>query len=192
MFCQQCVTKIDDGVTFCSNCGAKQVGAEDRPGNDFNAGNSQGQSTMNGQFNQSSNQQGFASQGYSQPNPNMYAGANTGGSPKRVSFGEAIKLFFMNYVNFDGRSTQSEYWWVVLFNFLVGLGVGWIPVLGWLVSLGLLIPGLSLSVRRLHDTGKSWVYLLMGLIPIAGFIILIVFYCQESDGDNKWGSAARN
>ena len=87
----------------------------------------------------------------------MYAGANTGGSPKRVSFGEAIKLFFVNYVNFDGRSTQSEYWWVVLFNFLVGLGVGWIPVLGWLVSLGLLIPGLSLSVRRLHDTGKSWV-----------------------------------
>lgn len=122
----------------------------------------------------------------------MYAGANTGGSPKRVSFGEAIKLFFVNYVNFDGRSTQSEYWWVVLFNFLVGLGVGWIPVLGWLVTLGLLIPGLSLSVRRLHDTGKSWVYLLMGLIPIAGFIILIVFYCQESDGDNKWGPAARN
>lgn len=168
MFCQQCGAQIDDGVTFCSNCGAKQVRVEDRPVNNFNAGNSQGQY-----------------------NSNMYAGANTGGSPKHVSFGEAIRLFFVNYANFDGRSTRSEYWWAFLFNFLVGLGVGWIPVLGQLVSLGLLIPGISLAVRRLHDTGKSWVYILMGLIPLAGFIILIVQYCQESDGDNQWGPAAR-
>ncbi len=114
------------------------------------------------------------------------------GSPKNVSFGEAIKLFFVNYANFTGRSTVSEYWYAYLFNFLVSLCTSWIPVLGGLISLGLLVPGLAVGVRRLHDTGKSWLYMLMGLIPLAGFIILIIQYCKKSDDDNKWGPAAKN
>ena len=53
-------------------------------------------------------------------------------------------------------------------------------------------PGLSIVIRRLHNTGKSWVYIFMGLIPLAGPIILIVQYCKESDADNMLGPAPRN
>lgn len=109
--------------------------------------------------------------------------------PQSVSFGEAIKLYFQNYVNFEGRATKSEYWFAFLFVFLVNLAVVWIPVIGQIASLAFILPSLSIAVRRLHDTGKSWVYLLFGLIPLAGFIILIVFYCADSDGDNQWGPA---
>lgn len=94
-------------------------------------------------------------------------------------------------MNFTGRSTVSEYWWAFLFNFLVSLRTAWIPVVGQLISLGLLLPGLAVGIRRLHDTGKAWYYMFMGLIPIAGFIILIIQYCKESDADNKWGPAPR-
>lgn len=105
----------------------------------------------------------------------------------KVGFGQAIALFFKNYVNFTGRSTRSEYWWAFLFTTLVGIVVSYIPVVGALLLVALYIPGLSISVRRLHDIGKSWTFLLMGIIPIAGAIILIINFCKESDGDNKWG-----
>lgn len=198
MFCQQCGTKIEDGFAFCTNCGAKQITATTSSNIATNNSN-QAQPIMNNQyvqpeqpFNQTVNQQGYAPQGYSQPYTYNYNQGLNDGSPKRVSFGEAIKLFFVNYVNFTGRSTASEYWWAFLFNFLVSLCLGWIPVIGQLVSLGLMLPGIAISVRRLHDTGKSWAYMLMGLIPLAGCIILIVQYCKESDADNQWGPAARN
>lgn len=206
MFCQQCGTQIEDGLAFCTNCGAKQAVASTAPANNEVINNAQpqpvvqSQPVMNGQytqpnnqFNQPANQQGYAQpNAYAQPNTYTYPNVNTSGSPKRVGFGEAIKLFFVNYVNFTGRSTASEYWYAYLFNFLVALCTSWIPVVGTLISLGLIIPGLAVGIRRLHDTGKSWVYMLMGLIPLAGFIILIVQYCKASDADNKWGPAPRN
>lgn len=194
MFCQQCGTQIEDGLAFCTNCGAKQVAVTDAPVNNEVINNTQSQPVMNDQYAQSNNQfyQPVNQQGYAQPNAYDYSNTNTSGSPKRVSFGEAIKLFFVNYVNFTGRSTASEYWWAFLFNFLVGLCASWIPVVGQLIMLGLLLPSLSVGIRRLHDTGKSWVYILMGLIPIAGFIILIVQYCKGSDADNQWGPAPKD
>lgn len=108
--------------------------------------------------------------------------------PGNVSFGEAVKNFFVKAFDFNGRATRSEYWWAFLFNFLVSFVTGMIGgVISGLVTLVFFIPGLSLGVRRLHDTGKSWVWMLLGLIPVLGVIILIVFYCQDSDGDNRWG-----
>ncbi len=108
-----------------------------------------------------------------------------------VSFGMAIKLFFIKYVDFTGRASRSEYWWAFLFSFLVSMVCAWIPVLGKVVMMGLMIPGLSIGIRRLHDIGKSWAWIFMGLIPLAGFIILIVYYCTDSDGDNLWGPGPR-
>lgn len=179
MFCYQCGTKIDDGAAFCTNCGAKQENsaAKEQPQQQQQTYTApqQPQAQMNGQY-------------------NAYGAANQDTIPGRrrsVTFGEAIKLFFANYANFEGRSTKSEYWWSVLFNFLVSVGTSWIPGIGTLVGLALLVPGLAVSVRRLHDTGKSWVYLLMALIPFAGPIILIVQYCKDSAFDNQWGPAAR-
>lgn len=109
----------------------------------------------------------------------------------KVGFVDAIKLFFKNYTNFTGRATKSEFWWAFLFQVVVGLVTGWIPVVGWLVSLAILIPGISICVRRLHDIGKPWPWILMGFIPIAGTIILIVYFVKDSDGDNQWGPAAK-
>ena len=123
-------------------------------------------------------------------------------SPKYCSFPEAIALFFKNYVNFNGRSTRSEYWWYVLFNSIVVLVLGFIAKLVGISdaagnspltsiwSLVVFIPGLSICVRRLHDIGKSWVSMLIVLIPLAGIIIYIVWMCQPSDTDNLWGPCA--
>lgn len=109
----------------------------------------------------------------------------------KVSFGEAIKLFFKNYTNFSGRSSRSEYWWVMLFNMIISaiFTIITIPVLTGLWSLVTLIPGLALAIRRLHDVGKSGWFLLIGLIPLVGVIILLVQYLKESEPANNWGPA---
>ena len=210
MFCQQCGTQIEDGLAFCTSCGAKQIAVADTPANNEKIGTQQPQPTVDAQYQQPdvqpayiahnqqpNNQPAYTAQTTTQPAFNtqpQYASIQQehSGSPKKVSFGEAIKLFFINYANFKGRSTASEYWFAYLFNFIVSLCTSWIPVIGMLVSLGLLLPGLSLGIRRLHDTGKAWTYMLMGLIPIAGIIILIIQYCKASDADNKWGPAPRD
>lgn len=114
---------------------------------------------------------------------------------KNVSFGEAVKLFFQNYANFNGRASKNEFWYAFLFIFIVDILLGvvstYLPPLSGLISLALFIPNLSLAVRRLHDTGKSWAYLLMVLIPLVGLIILLVQYCKDSQPDNQWGPAPR-
>lgn len=123
-----------------------------------------------------------------QNNQQQFVPAN-GASNGHVSFGKAIELYFKNYVNFTGRASRSEYWWAFLFEVLVMLVTLWIPVVGQLVTLALLLPSLSIAIRRLHDIGKAWYWYFMGLIPLAGFIIMIVLYCKESDGNNQWGPA---
>lgn len=138
-------------------------------------------------------QNGYATQQRQTPPTQNYAPTTfkTSGSPKHVKFGEAIKLFFMNYANFTGRSTASEYWFSFLFIFIVNLFTSAIPGIGAIISLAIFIPTLSVTVRRLHDTGKNWTYLLLGFIPFVGIIILIIQYCQPSAPDNVWGAAAR-
>lgn len=111
-----------------------------------------------------------------------------------MSFGEAVRSGFENYANFNGRSSRSAYWYWFLFAVLAGiaaniidLGVG-APIVSIIVALGLLLPNLAVGVRRLHDTGRSGWWILIGLIPLIGFIVLIVFYVQESDqGPNEYG-----
>ena len=103
-----------------------------------------------------------------------------------VGFGQAVALFFKNYVNFKGRAGRSEYWFAVLFTSLVSLAA-YIPYIGWMVCLAVLLPELSLAIRRLHDIGKSWPYIFMGFIPFAGIIIMFIKMLQPSEGDNKWG-----
>jgi len=92
------------------------------------------------------------------------------------------------FVVFSGRARRREFWLFFLASFVVGLVLGWIPVIGWLVSLALFLPSLSVGVRRLHDTGRSALSLLFVLIPLVGFIILIVFWAKEgTSGENKFG-----
>ena len=111
-----------------------------------------------------------------------------------MGFGQAISSFWANYANFNGRARRSEYWFSYLFWVLVYFGafvvdaiVGTVFVIAGLWALATLIPLLSVSVRRLHDTGKSGSYYLMGLIPFAGGIILLVYFLQDSVGHNAYG-----
>lgn len=95
---------------------------------------------------------------------------------------------FKNYAVFKGRARRKEYWMFVLFNLIVAFVIGLIEtligissILSTLYSLAVLLPGLSITVRRLHDTGRSGWWILIGLIPIVGSIILLVFMCLDSD-----------
>ncbi len=111
-----------------------------------------------------------------------------------MTFGDAIKMGFENYVNFDGRASRAAYWWWFLFAFLAGIAANILgaaldtSILSILVGLGLFLPGLAFAVRRLHDTGRSGWWVLIALIPLIGFIVLIVFLVGEGDdGPNEYG-----
>jgi uncharacterized membrane protein YhaH (DUF805 family) len=100
-----------------------------------------------------------------------------------------------NYVGFSGRATRTEFWMFSLFSFIVSVILtvidnvaGTNALLTNLYSLAVLLPSLAISFRRLHDAGKSAWWLLIGLIPIVGTIILIVFLCKDSqEGENQFG-----
>ncbi|PWE55953.1 DUF805 domain-containing protein [Metarhizobium album] len=111
-----------------------------------------------------------------------------------MSFTEAVSSALSKYVVFSGRASRSEYWWFVLFNIIVSIvaaGVDaalGIQAVGALVSLALLLPGIAVGVRRLHDIDKSGWWLLIAFVPLIGFIVLIYFFVQPSQpGDNRFG-----
>ncbi|MDE7349600.1 MAG: DUF805 domain-containing protein [Muribaculaceae bacterium] len=120
---------------------------------------------------------------------------------RQVSFSEAIsKALQQNYCNFSGRASRSEYWWFYLFNcivnwavwIIVGILSGWdmnvISIVVWIVGLALLLPNIGISVRRLHDIGKSGWWLFISFIPLVGAILLIVWFCQNSQmAPNQYG-----
>lgn len=125
-----------------------------------------------------------------------------------IGFGAAIKRFFKKYATFSGRASRGEYWWVVLFQFIISavlyaftlpsliaattaasqggtapqLGAGYYVANGLLTlwSLATLVPSLAVAWRRLHDTGRSGWYYLLGLIPLVGPIILLVFFASAT------------
>ena len=110
---------------------------------------------------------------------------------EKPSFKDCYIKFWKNYTNFSGRARRSEYWYVVLANVLVSL-VSMIPyvgpVIGGLYTIAVLVPTLALMVRRLHDLGKDWYYIFFALIPLAGQIILLVWFCTDSQvGTNEFG-----
>ena len=99
------------------------------------------------------------------------------------------------YATFSGRARRKEYWMFFLINLLIAMGIGIVEaiiglggILGILYALALLIPGIAVSVRRLHDTGRSGWWLLIGFIPFIGWIVVLVFMVLDSQpGDNEYG-----
>jgi uncharacterized membrane protein YhaH (DUF805 family) len=98
------------------------------------------------------------------------------------------------YLDFSGRAQRMEYWMFTLINVLVMLGLAIVDAvlgLGFLstiYALGVFIPSLAVAVRRLHDTNRSGWWLLIGLVPLVGLIVLIVFFVQDSQpGANEYG-----
>jgi uncharacterized membrane protein YhaH (DUF805 family) len=115
-----------------------------------------------------------------------------------MTFVESIKAVLTNYAGFTGRASRSEFWWFYLFTVLVSLvfnvlsggnAGSFFGIVSALVSLALLLPSLAVGVRRLHDIGRSGWYLLFALIPLAGIIILIVWWARAGDvSDNAFGA----
>ncbi len=106
------------------------------------------------------------------------------------------------YAVFSGRTRRKEFWMFTLFNFIIAIVLfglaaatsrggqpgGIFMILYYLYALAVLLPSLGVAVRRLHDTGRSGWWLLIGLVPFVGGIIVLIFYCLDSQpGENKWG-----
>jgi uncharacterized membrane protein YhaH (DUF805 family) len=122
-----------------------------------------------------------------------------------VSFAEAVRSVLSSYATFSGRARRSEFWWFALFMLLVGIVTGildavlgtragdsGIGIINLVASLALLLPNLAVSVRRLHDTGRSGWWILIGLIPVIGTITLLVFFVIDSQqGSNKYGESPK-
>jgi uncharacterized membrane protein YhaH (DUF805 family) len=112
------------------------------------------------------------------------------------------KVVFENYANFSGRARRSEYWWFILANMILavvamvidnvaGITFGQIPYgpVYVLYALAVFLPGLAVTVRRLHDVGKSgWFYFIV-LIPIVGAIwLLVLLFTEGAQEENQYGA----
>jgi uncharacterized membrane protein YhaH (DUF805 family) len=105
------------------------------------------------------------------------------------------------YAVFSGRARRKEYWFFVLFNLIATIIIGGIDgaigtynaaagmgLLGLIYALGVMIPSAAVTFRRLHDTGRSGWWLLIGFIPVIGIIVLLVFLVQDShEEENEYG-----
>jgi uncharacterized membrane protein YhaH (DUF805 family) len=124
-----------------------------------------------------------------------------------MTFSQAVSSVLLNkYATFSGRARRSEYWWWYLFVtivFLVAsvidqaigftysdltLGGGWLATIAAIVFL---VPNLAVGVRRLHDTGRTGWWLLIGLVPLIGVIVLIYFFVLDSENDNQYGPSPK-
>lgn len=127
-----------------------------------------------------------------------------------IGFIEASKRFFTKGLRFRGFASRSEYWYAFLFTLLLGIGVGVIggiadvatgnadadggsavisTILMWVLTVVLIVPSLSLTVRRLHDSGNSGWLVLLIFIPLVGWIAMIVFgvlATRVDKHDPKW------
>lgn len=106
---------------------------------------------------------------------------------------QAVSSVLSQYATFTGRARRSEYWFWVLATFIASIvaaiidGIIGTQVVGLLLLLATIVPNLAVGARRLHDTGRSGWLQLIGIIPIVGWIILIVWFVQDSHADNEHG-----
>lgn len=125
-----------------------------------------------------------------------------------------------HYADFKGRANRPMFWYFQLYLFIIGFVSGFIfmqihlPILSMLIVLALIVPSLGLSVRRLHDLGKPWYWLLISIVPgflvyvaaftvpslinifnllqLIGNIVLFVFFCMKGeDKTNTWGPVVK-
>jgi uncharacterized membrane protein YhaH (DUF805 family) len=114
-----------------------------------------------------------------------------------MDFQTAVRTCFQKYATISGRARRSEYWWFALF-LLIGNVVlngvdailfgGDTQILSAIFSLATIVPSVCAGGRRLHDTGRSALWLLIGLIPLVGFLVLLWWFVQKgTDGSNEYG-----
>ena len=110
---------------------------------------------------------------------------------------------FRKYAVFNGRATRSEYWYFTLFNIIATLGFGLIDQfmgtfnfdagygpLSAIYTLAIILTGLSVSIRRLHDTGRSGWWFIITIIPVVGLLVFLYFALLDSDPNpNQYGES---
>lgn len=103
-----------------------------------------------------------------------------------MTFQESIKICLAKYADFSGRASRSEYWWFVLFILLVSMAASvFSPKLSALFSLATLLPSIAAATRRLHDTNRTGWWQLLVLVPLVGFIVLLVLLAQKGQGESE-------
>ena len=108
------------------------------------------------------------------------------------------------YADFSGRARRKEYWFFVLFNIIISIvlsicdvflgtysAAANMGILAGIYSLAVLIPGIAVTVRRLHDTGRSGWWILIVLVPIVGWIVLLIFMLLDSQPQNAYGASPK-
>jgi len=107
-----------------------------------------------------------------------------------MTFGQAIAKCFMKYADFNGRASRPEFWWFILF---VIVAVAALQALSKPVSvafhIGMLLPCLAVGARRLHDTDRSGWWQLLNLVPVAGWIVVIILMCAQPKEPNRYSIA---
>ena len=116
------------------------------------------------------------------------------------TFNDAVMTCLHKYADFSGRARRSEYWYFVVFNMVVQAGLNALgrlvfgadsnlaPVFASIYALAVFIPTLAVTWRRLHDVGKSGAYWFFMLLPLVGWIIVLIQLCKDSDpGENQYG-----
>jgi uncharacterized membrane protein YhaH (DUF805 family) len=98
-----------------------------------------------------------------------------------MNFTESVKTCLTKYADFNGRASRSEYWWFAL---AIALGSAILsaiaPAASGIFALGTIVPSIAAATRRLHDTNRSGWWQLIILVPVVGFIVLLVFLAQDS------------
>ena len=111
---------------------------------------------------------------------------------------QAVQSALGNYANFNGRARRSEYWWfflIVNISFLVlgilgALVLSLLQVVEVVLALALFLPALAVTARRLHDTDRSGWWILLGLVPFGGIVLLVFCVLPGTSGPNRYGSEA--
>jgi len=114
-------------------------------------------------------------------------------------------IVLKKYLVFEGRARRKEYWFFILFNILIGIGLAIIDnmtgtlnaetgtgLLSGIYSLAVLIPTIAVAMRRLHDTDRSGWWLLLAFVPLIGGLVLLVFFVLDgTPGSNRFGPSPK-
>lgn len=100
-----------------------------------------------------------------------------------MTFVESIKTCILQkYISVQGRASRSEYWWFILFSYIANFIANFIPLIGILIALALVIPSITVAVRRCHDLNRTgWLLLAPALMIILGGIVLALAFSGQRE-----------
>ena len=164
-YCTNCGTDLTSGIRYCASCGTKVSPKMSSASADF-------------------------------PPAAYYGVPGAAQTPASgmISPGDAISTCFSKYVDFNGRATRAEFWWWVLIMEFVFPVLGQLihPALYLIVTLTAFLPGFAVAVRRLHDIDRTAWWILLSLVPLIGWLVLVIFYTKRGNpGTNSYGPPAR-